>query len=696
MKDFTSNDEAEASSASFKLDNSPPIIRISKPNDGNNYYNNNLVEFDVNANGSPIVDNSVQLSIVGKSNNSFSINDCVKIGDTNLHCSYVENAFDVSGTNYIVRVSAKDVAGNELESSSEFKYIDEVAPSKVSDLSASSDDGVVTLSWSKSSESDFNSYFVYMSENSGFVADDQTLIGVTLNNSFTKSGLSNDVTYYFKVRADDKSGNLSEESEEVSATPKARGVGGKPVVTSSTHDQDSWVSNDDVEFSWDPVDNAVKYQYSLTSSADSVPDSSNETTSTSVSYENLEEGEKWFNVRACNERNECGETAHYRIRIDKRGPSYPQNIRGFSQEDGSIYLSWSQAEDNYSGVREYEVYRSKFKQIGGTDFSITDPGVEKFAGITENSFVDSGLKKGVWYYYRIRPIDKAGNVGSISPIVKVFNSAGSCLVSFSSDLGEEFVGEGEKIVRFEGDGEISNAKIELDLPNSENKVIIADDLSGSSLEASFVVPSGLSGDAKLVVSGADVAGNYCEQEFDFKVDSVKPSFGEFPFEDNQVVSGLFVFSVDVNDDGSGVDSVEVLVDGNSFGLMEFNSISKKFETSLDSGLIGDGNHLVEVVARDKVGNFSSKKIGLSFVVEDDESENEKIVGVEKKVGEDSENTFVSNSAGDFLWIVFVVIVLLLIGIFVVLIGGGFEKILSLLEVEKGSKQKTGRFAYKGN
>ena len=76
--------------------------------------------------------------------------------------------------------------------------------------------GTVTVSWDANSESDLSGYNIYIGEAAGVYTG---TVDVGSATEFTWNRLQDGKTYYFAVTAYDFSGNESDFSAEVSATP---------------------------------------------------------------------------------------------------------------------------------------------------------------------------------------------------------------------------------------------------------------------------------------------------------------------------------------------------------------------------------------------------------------------------------------------------------------------------------------------
>ena len=99
---------------------------------------------------------------------------------------------------------------------------DTTAPAAPTGLAASAGNATVSLSWAASSEPDLAGYRAYRSVDGGVTYAEITasLLG---SPSFTDASVTNSVTYWYVVRAQDTAGNLSAASAAVSATPQSPG-----------------------------------------------------------------------------------------------------------------------------------------------------------------------------------------------------------------------------------------------------------------------------------------------------------------------------------------------------------------------------------------------------------------------------------------------------------------------------------------
>jgi hypothetical protein len=98
---------------------------------------------------------------------------------------------------------------------------DTVAPSAPTNLTATGGVGRATLSWTAATDNvGVTKYSVYRSTTSGFTPDVTNRIGQTTSTGYMDSGVAPG-TYYYRVKAEDAVGNLSNASNEASGTATA-------------------------------------------------------------------------------------------------------------------------------------------------------------------------------------------------------------------------------------------------------------------------------------------------------------------------------------------------------------------------------------------------------------------------------------------------------------------------------------------
>ncbi len=191
----------------------------------------------------------------------------------------------VNGTTYYYRMVAVDTSGNASDYSDEVSSspYDQTAPAVPQDLAATAGDGQVTLSWTANGEDDLARYRVYM---------DGAQIDSTTNNSYTKNGLTNDVTYNFKIAAVDTGHNFSAFSTQVSGTPTDMTAPSKPTVLTAV------AGNTSIVLTWrkNIESDVIRYRiYRGTTAAPTTQvDSTTSASDTTKTYGGLTNGTTYF------------------------------------------------------------------------------------------------------------------------------------------------------------------------------------------------------------------------------------------------------------------------------------------------------------------------------------------------------------------------------------------------------------------
>ncbi|HNL25721.1 MAG TPA: fibronectin type III domain-containing protein, partial [bacterium] len=203
--------------------------------------------------------------------------------------STTSNSYTKTGltnyTTYNFKLSAVDTSRNASALTSQVSSMpyDQTAPAVPQDLAATAGDGQVTLNWTANSESDLARYRVYM---------DGTQIDSTTNNSYTKNGLTNDVTYNFKIAAVDTGLNASAFSTQVSGTPTDMTAPSKPNVLAAV------AGNTSIILTWrkNIESDVIRYRiYRGTTAAPTTQvDSTTSASDTTKTYSGLTNGTTYF------------------------------------------------------------------------------------------------------------------------------------------------------------------------------------------------------------------------------------------------------------------------------------------------------------------------------------------------------------------------------------------------------------------
>ena len=130
-----------------------------------------------------------------------------------------------------------------------------------------------------------------------------------------------------------------------------------PVISSGTHAEGEWVSDNDPSFEWtEPSDpcGIAGYSYELDETPTTVPDDTSEGTDRFRSYTDVADGIRYFHVRAQDGSGIWGDADHYQIRVDTTPPETTAALDGTLCDD-NVYSSdvtvTLTATDGGSGVR---------------------------------------------------------------------------------------------------------------------------------------------------------------------------------------------------------------------------------------------------------------------------------------------------------------------------------------------------------
>ena len=185
-----------------------------------------------------------------------------------------------------------------------------------------------------------------------------------------------------------------------------------PVVGSQTHpDQTSWYSNDTVSFSW-TADGATGYSYMMNSAPVDIPDAISEGSRSSVTYESVSNGRRYFHIKALR-AGAWGGTTHYAVNIDTEPPAaFPIDIIPSARTAQHQPVVQFFTTDADSGLDHYEM---KFIPLSGES---TDPRQQAKQEIrlyteTASPYIPGYLDFGRYDVY-IRAYDIAGNYREVN------------------------------------------------------------------------------------------------------------------------------------------------------------------------------------------------------------------------------------------------------------------------------------------
>lgn len=186
-----------------------------------------------------------------------------------------------------------------------------------------------------------------------------------------------------------------------------------PIVTSPTHpDLNQWYNDRQVQFSWEPVANAVGYSFIFDQNAKTNPGEVVNITQTSTQVQSTADGLWYFHIKA--KTDLWGGTTHYPVKIDTTPPAAftPKFDKGTLTPEDVGTLTFLTT-DGASGIDRYEVKQVTKKSVSGTSDTLF---------VEANSpYLVSKLPEGE-YDFIVRAIDRAGNTTAGNAGVKVVAS----------------------------------------------------------------------------------------------------------------------------------------------------------------------------------------------------------------------------------------------------------------------------------
>ena len=300
---------------------------------------------------------------------------------------------------------------------------DVTPPAAPERLFATAGNGTVTLNWDSNSEADFGKYRIYGGKSSApTTAVDSTLTVGEI--SKTISGLDNDTTYYYRLKALDTNGNESGFSNEVSTVPFSRPASGGIRDGDST-DADWWINRSTFTFNWDPFqDNgAVTYKYAIGTSLgnlNSTVDWTSIGTDTSVTLANpvfFEGFTYYMSVRGTDYTSKSDTATSDGVKMDFTAPISGKVNDGSTEEgiDLEFGNSPNELSANWSGFVDLIVNGSASGMASYSYAIGTSPKDSNIVAWTKIGLVDSvtqkelSLENGVSYYFSVLATDSAGH-----------------------------------------------------------------------------------------------------------------------------------------------------------------------------------------------------------------------------------------------------------------------------------------------
>jgi Leucine-rich repeat (LRR) protein len=324
----------------------------------------------------------------------------------------IDSSDDLASYTYQIRNSN---TGTFAINSAKFNIIspDLIAPNVPSSLASSNQNSGASFSWAANTEPDFDKYYIYYgtSQNASVVIDS------TDQNSIVLTGLTNEQTYYFRLKAKDVWGNLSDYSTEITASPDG-------IAPTMVQNLQSVAGETIVTLTWDQNPESDLQYYRVYRSAN-VNDTSYYTQTSSLSqtvYSLTNNLQYYFWVRAVDYAGNMGPYTPAVLETPMDfPPTKPVNFKAVANNT-SAYLSWNT--HNQGDVRAYYLYQSNSPNATTV--------IDSVIGRTNNLDTITGLVSETKYYFRMRALDNAGNFSDYSDESVVI--AGKSLITDSLAL----------------------------------------------------------------------------------------------------------------------------------------------------------------------------------------------------------------------------------------------------------------------
>lgn len=273
--------------------------------------------------------------------------------------------------------------------------VDTIPPGTPSGLSAVAGDGRIDLSWDAGSDGDLAGYNVYRTQTAG---DTGAIInaGLISGTSYADVGLSNGTAYFYRIEAVDTSGNLSGLSAQASATPIGDTTApaaptGLAAAAGDNRVDLTWNANGESDLDGYHVYSVAGGTYTqLTTAPISATSYADTGLSAGVSYS--------YAVSAVdNSGNESPTSAVVSATPTQPSggpPAAPSGIAADAQP-GQIIVTWDAGSE--PDISNYEVWRAE----PGTGWTLV-------AEPTSNSYSDTDVIAGNYYYYLLRAVSPGG------------------------------------------------------------------------------------------------------------------------------------------------------------------------------------------------------------------------------------------------------------------------------------------------
>lgn len=299
-------------------------------------------------------------------------------------------------------------------------------PAQVTGLSVKSiSPSRLDLTWTQITESNLDHYNIYRGSTSGFVINIGATqpIDTSISNSYSDTGLNPSTTYFYRVAAVDKDGNIGPLSSEISGTtedipdtsPPSQ-VTGLTVKTGSTTQLNlAWDKNSESDLDHYNIYMGTSPNFAV--SLDSTTPTGNSDTNSYQSKGLVSSTTYYYKVAAVDNTGNIGP-----LSLEKSGTTAvssssttqdktaPPKVTGLSVKS----VSSSELKLKWTGVKASDLDHYNIYSSTKSKFTVS-PGKTPASGTSAtNSYSNTGLHASTKYYFKVAAVDKAGNIGKLS------------------------------------------------------------------------------------------------------------------------------------------------------------------------------------------------------------------------------------------------------------------------------------------
>jgi len=309
----------------------------------------------------------------------------IEIGETDS-TSYTDSSLPIN-IKYYYKVSSYNISGESVQSSSVFAQATGI-PEPPSNITATGESSTsIRIEWANVSNA--VSYIIYRSLTE---SGNYTELGITVNTSYTNTGLDPETIYYYKVSSRNGRGD-SYQPDSVSAVT----LSGKPNAPASLSVSTSYTTKNSIRINWSLVSGASYIVYrSLTNTDDykQIAEISSSYTTNFTDKDLTPETTYYYKVAASNNYGVGPMSTAVSVTTMSGKPNVPA-ILSISAVFYNITIDW----DYISSAIDYKIYRSTSASGEYIYLSST----------TSRSYKDYGLNAGTTYYYKVSASNEYGD-----------------------------------------------------------------------------------------------------------------------------------------------------------------------------------------------------------------------------------------------------------------------------------------------